>query len=72
MGFGRTNLVKNLWNSTKTSSKKKEHPRECLKNDKSEESEAECPKCGLVYGKHNSLWIQFDSCILRYDLKCTQ
>jgi hypothetical protein len=31
----------------------------------------QCPKCVLVYGEDNSVWIQCDSCGLWYDLKCT-
>ena len=58
-----------------TRSQKKSQLEECLQgltvDDEGEESEAECPKCGLVYGEDNSVWIQCDSCGLWYDLKCT-
>ena len=58
-----------------TRNQKKSQLEECLQglavDDESEESEAECPKCGLVYGEDNSVWIQCDSCGLWYDLKCT-
>ena len=37
----------------------------------SEESEAECPKCGLVYGEDTSMWIQCDACNVWYNLECT-
>lgn len=30
--------------------------------DQSEESEVECPKCGLLYGEDSSVWIQCDEC----------
>ncbi len=31
------------------------------------ESEAECPKCGLVYGEDESTWIQCDACEAWWD-----
>lgn len=34
------------------------------------ESEAQCPKCGLVFGEDDSVWICCDSCNTWYDLKC--
>ena len=37
----------------------------------SSESEAECPKCGLVYGEDDSLWICCDECSMWFDLKCS-
>ena len=40
-----------------TRSQKKSQLEECLQgltvDDESEESEVECPKCGLVYGEDN-------------------
>ena len=34
------------------------------------ESEAECPKCGVVYGESDSMWIQCNSCDAWFDMKC--
>ena len=31
--------------------------KDCEQHHSSSESEAECPKCGLVYGEDDSLWI---------------
>ena len=38
------------------------------------ESEAECPKCGLVYGcpDDDEMWVQCDNCGLWWDLTCTE
>ena len=44
---------------------------ETSQSESGTESEAECPKCGLVYGEDNSVWIQCDSCGLWWDLKCS-
>ena len=35
-----------------------------------EESEAECPKCGLIYGQTQDKWICCDLCDTWVDLKC--
>ena len=35
-----------------------------------EESEAECPKCGLIYGETEDKWICCDLCDTWLDLKC--
>ena len=35
------------------------------------ESEAECPRCGLMYGEDDSMWIQCDNCGLWWDLECS-
>ena len=42
-------------------------------DDSNDASDAECPKCGLVYGDGDSddLWICCDNCNTWYDLKCT-
>ena len=38
-------------------------------DERSDESEAECPKCGLVYGDgDNGLWICCDKCDTWYTL----
>jgi len=34
------------------------------------ESEAECPKCGLVYGNDEATWICCDRCNTWYDVEC--
>lgn len=34
------------------------------------ESEAECPKCGLVYGDDEATWICCDRCNTWYDVEC--
>lgn len=39
-------------------------------DERETESEAECPKCGLIYGEDDSLWIQCDSCELWWDFEC--
>ena len=38
-------------------------------NTTSSDSEAQCPKCGLLYGEDESLWICCDGCNSWYDLK---
>ena len=45
----------------------------CFTEQKSlEESVAECPCCGIVYGDDDeSLWICCDHCNTWYDFKCT-
>ena len=35
-----------------------------------EESEAECPKCGLLYGETSEQWICCDGCDTWLDLQC--
>ena len=35
-----------------------------------EESEAECPKCGIIYGETPEKWICCDGCNTWLDLKC--
>ena len=36
------------------------------------ESEAECPKCGIIYGDDDdATWIKCDKCGLWWDLKCS-
>ena len=44
---------------------------ETSQNESNTESEAECPKCGLVYGEDDSVWIQCDNCGLWWDMKCS-
>ena len=39
-------------------------------NDSADESDAECPKCGLVYHDDDSLWVCCDHCNTWYDSKC--
>lgn len=34
------------------------------------ESEAECPKCGLVYCDSDIMWIHCDSCGTWFDIEC--
>ena len=37
------------------------------------ESDAECPKCGLLYSAdEENLWVCCDRCSLWYDFKCTK
>ena len=45
--------------------------KDCEQHHSSSESEAECPKCGLVYEEDDSLWICCDECSAWFDLKCS-
>ena len=45
--------------------------KDCEQHHSNSESEAECPKCGLVYGEDDSLWIRCDECSAWFDLKCS-
>ena len=40
--------------------------------DSGEESEAECPECGLVYGsaQDEEQWVQCDNCAAWWDMTC--
>lgn len=42
-----------------------------LEQDSQSESDAECPKCGQVYGEDESVWICCDSCNKWFDWKCS-
>lgn len=37
----------------------------------SEGSSCQCPKCGLIFGEEDTLWVCCDGCDCWYDLKCT-
>ena len=41
-------------------------------SDTEEESEAECPKCGIIYGETTEKWICCDGCNTWLDLKCAK
>ena len=38
----------------------------------SSESEAECPKCGLIYGATQDIWICCNQCVTWFDLRCAK
>ena len=39
--------------------------------ESSEDDDAVCPKCGLMYSADSEVWICCDGCDRGYDLKCT-
>ena len=42
-----------------------------LSTESEDESDAQCPKCGLLYGEDDSMWVCFDVCSVWFDLDCT-
>jgi hypothetical protein len=42
-----------------------------LSSDESDESDATCPKCGLLYSADNGIWIACDGCQNWFNLSCT-
>jgi len=39
-------------------------------NDENSDSEAECPKCGLIYGESSIKWIYCNHCNTWMDISC--
>ena len=42
-----------------------------LSSDESDESDATCPMCGLLYSADNGMWIAYDGCQNWFNLSCT-
>ena len=42
-----------------------------LSSDESDESDATCPMCGLLYSADNGMWIACDGCQNWFNLSCT-
>ena len=42
-----------------------------LSSDESDESDATCPKCRLLYSADNGMWIACDGCQNWFNLSCT-